>query len=674
MAVVAVVVAAVGVPSDTVGAQSQAAGLHAQATQGWSPRGDGLSVIGQAGGRSLAGALSPDGRYLLLAVGARIWRVDLDVEPPQWIDASPVLAGDVTQISWNGTLLVAAAGAAGLVVFDMRREGAAWRDPIGSYSPPGRHAFRFTLNAAPTPGAAADVVLVDRPESMNGSAGDRAIHISLRDPAAPAGLAFVVADGLLAGALLGDVFVLTLLSRTVRFVQVSPNGATRDLPVNSEFEERSYDVHRFGSDVWLFHTHGLALLVRVDGETPGADPRIVFEENVVVSRAPAYGAMWQDVLLIADGDATIWQIDRRTPGSSAMVSELRYRSPVAAGPIVVGNDRLLVLGEHFYYDLVAETGEAVERRVLWTAGPSSAIDVAFKGACGLASNGVGGGMVSWLNLTDPEHVRFGESVRLAFARVAAAPDGFFVATNGHRGTPDLMSFRCGALAESSSLRVPEPMVDIVVVGDQALATTGYQLSHLDLTTPLEPEPIGLWPSARLAAVAQDLAYEDGTLAVLLPGSMLLAEYTPPDPPTERATVPVPAGATDIALLGGHAYIAAPGGIWTFDVRDPSAPRSLGSLDMPGTPRSLAAAPPGRLWVAVDDGGTSSSVRMLDVRPGTIPSERAWTAVPGRVASLAASGRLALVAAENAGVLVVLDPRPSTGPTVYLPALAGTLSR
>ena len=124
--------------------------------------------------------------------------------------------------------------------------------------------------------------------------------------------------------------------------------------------------------------------------------------------------------------------------------------------------------------------------------------------------------------------------------------------------------------------------------------------------------------------------------------------------------PGPGQASDVAVSGGHAYVAwdnwefLEGGLWVIDVSGPTAPVGVGFV---ATPREAVG-------VAVDDGyayvtAWGSGLRVIDVSAPSAPVEVGFVDIPSEVAGVAVSGGYAYVAAGGAGLWVIDVSNPTT---------------
>lgn len=118
------------------------------------------------------------------------------------------------------------------------------------------------------------------------------------------------------------------------------------------------------------------------------------------------------------------------------------------------------------------------------------------------------------------------------------------------------------------------------------------------------------------AVADDHAYvlgqPEGTAS---PSRLTTIDVVDPARPAIAASVPVPAGAGDIAYGAGHVYVLSAEGLGVLDVRDPTAPTRVGGLVTVAGTRAHLAYGDGHLYV-VDAAG---ALQVVDVRRPARPA-------------------------------------------------------
>lgn len=147
------------------------------------------------------------------------------------------------------------------------------------------------------------------------------------------------------------------------------------------------------------------------------------------------------------------------------------------------------------------------------------------------------------------------------------------------------------------------------------------LEIIDVSDPSHPHSIGFLATPR-AALGVDVQDSYAYVAATDSGLRVI-DVSRPDAPHEVAALSLPGGARDVVLDGHLAYVAyfhgfedentsIPdyiddfNGVVTVDITDPTAPRILHDLRLPGGPRQLAldrATSVGPvLWVAAQDAG------------------------------------------------------------------------
>jgi hypothetical protein len=132
------------------------------------------------------------------------------------------------------------------------------------------------------------------------------------------------------------------------------------------------------------------------------------------------------------------------------------------------------------------------------------------------------------------------------------------------------------------LDVSDP-TQLVGVGQVALLGTGPN--------------VALGPSAHYAYVAiVDCLYHQCS------GGLQVVDVRDPSLPRTVAWVEVPGGVFDVTVVGEHAFVAAGNrGVWVLDVSDPGLPRAVGWRDTAGRARSIVMDG-GRVYVADGQGG------------------------------------------------------------------------
>lgn len=141
------------------------------------------------------------------------------------------------------------------------------------------------------------------------------------------------------------------------------------------------------------------------------------------------------------------------------------------------------------------------------------------------------------------------------------------------------------------------------------------------------------------------------------GGLILYDVSPPTAPLRRgSTVAGLCQANGIAIQGGLAYLTDRCGLRIFDVSDPFAPDSVGSLDLGIT--TAVAVDASYAYVTI----ANSGLQLVDITDPANPAAAGFVAVTGNPNDVALSGPYAFVAAMSGGVAVV-DVTSPMSPTV-----------
>ena len=240
---------------------------------------------------------------------------------------------------------------------------------------------------------------------------------------------------------------------------------------------------------------------------------------------------------------------------------------------------------------------------------------------------------------------YGVTLLPPYALVAAGTDGVQVVSMDGRG--EVRQSRTGHYAARLAL-----------TGTQAfVADTRGGLQILDLSQPTQPQLL-----ATLADIGTIVdVVVDGSFAYLANsqrgnGLVVVDVSTPAAPHVigqyhhESTTAVVVRD--DLALVGDAAGV-----LLVLDVQQPTRPRLLGTLALPGTPQHLALLPP-YVLVASDAAG----VHVVDITQADMPQLRTTVPIAGRALDLALIEHTAYVAAVESGIQEVdfstpLHPTP-----------------
>jgi hypothetical protein len=202
----------------------------------------------------------------------------------------------------------------------------------------------------------------------------------------------------------------------------------------------------------------------------------------------------------------------------------------------------------------------------------------------------------------------------------------------------------------------------VAAGFAYLADGFGGLRVIDVSTPSAPADVSFLESPGAAdgiAVEGGYAYVGFRGSPDVPGTLQTGvrvyDVTDPSAPLEIGFVDTPGEATDIAISGGHAYVADSGeGLRVVDVSTPSAPVELGSVDTTGPARGVAVAR-GHAYVAA----SGSGLQIIDVSAPAAPLEVGFFDTPGYAVGVGVSGGYAFVADTSS--LRVIDVSTASAP-------------
>ena len=185
------------------------------------------------------------------------------------------------------------------------------------------------------------------------------------------------------------------------------------------------------------------------------------------------------------------------------------------------------------------------------------------------------------------------------------------------------------------------MSRVIALIAAALAAAPLSVAALEC-----PEFVGRWPyvSTVAVAIADGHAYFGGEAA------LFVAEMTDPEAPrflshAELASDPEDVvRAVDVAIAGGHAYIAALfGGLRVVDVSDPANPAVVAVHPTPGQASGVAVAG-NYAYIANGYGG----LRVVDVSAPRFPVEVGSVDTPGPAGDVAVVGTFAYVVDGGCG--------------------------
>lgn len=633
------------------------------ALAGARPTQQGLAVIGQVGGPTRAVAAAGDTLYAgrgprVIAFAACRPGAPIAVGQSTW------LPGPVLDLLVAEPYLYATLGPAGLAVLDIT---ARWEPRL--------------LRVVPLYGVSARLVPEgDRLYVVSGYGGLRIL--TTEDPAAPRELGHfqaVVSDvavrGSFAYAVKRDFTVVDVSDptapRQLRKLadwadSVALQGTTMVVAVSSSSGGSSREAALQAFDV------SDPAMPRARGSLPiGPPARLLrFAEGLLVAFQPE-GARVVDVSDIDDlRDVATFPARGTITGAAGIVGAGGLHLLLAAGPYGL---RSVDLGRP---DDPSYDGE------VWSDAPlADAQAVAAADGIAYVEDEGADGRVRVYDLRVPERPHELGSLPLTVAHGAIAAAGGRLVV----GTPD----RALAVADVtdpgrstivSRLGLPEPIWGLDLVGDRVVVANDETVRVIDVSHAEAPRDVGAARAsggATAVTVAGGKAYVTGPATGLETGrpSLMAFELPPGMPPREVGAMPDAGGwRHGLASRPGTVYID---GLQVVDVSSPGAMREVGRLTLEGEARALAVAGD-RLYGAMRLPGGGRLVE-LDLGAASVPVERATLDLVDEALDVAVWHGYALVAAKEAGLIVVRTdgaappptPRPPEGlpEVVYLPVAA-----
>ncbi len=210
----------------------------------------------------------------------------------------------------------------------------------------------------------------------------------------------------------------------------------------------------------------------------------------------------------------------------------------------------------------------------------------------------------------------------------------------------------------SSSAGPARMNPRAIAVRDGLAYVAGELGSAEQTSTIEPAANGPAATATaIAAAAGGVVDRSGAASRLI-----VFDVRRPESPRLIGQVDFPGRAADIALDGGHAFVAASqGGLRVIDVADPARPRQVGHASSPASAVGVAVVD-GHAFVAEDD-PDGSGLQVIDARDPAQPVEiggvtlaRRFPSVPIAVRGIAAGdGRAWLATSDGVRVVDVAAP-------------------
>lgn len=590
-----------------------------------------LALLGrQVGGLALAVAVS--GKRAALAQGAGVVMLDVsDRSAPRLLGQSEMLGDVVRDVAYDGRIVFAAAGSAGLVAI-------AASDPAALVAV-GRVALAGPARRVAVAGDRAYVVSGPFMEDS------RLSVVDISDPAMPTllgavGLAYAEARP----AVVGDAVLVAIHSGALTALDVSDPARPRrtgavsfDGPVTGLAVDGGY-AYAMGSNLTVIDVHDPAV-PRVMGVAEWANAT-----DVAVGDGYAFGANATGLVVF----------DVRRPNQPGAAGGVALLSPTSGG-IALADRHVFVTGATGDYGeaglqvldvRTAARPSAVGRY----AAPGYALGVASLGAHALVADGTG----LWAVEVGPD--------------AAPRPVGFLDAPGS------------GVETRPSA---------VVTAGTRAYVAVAHGvrdgwLQVVDVANPARPRELAtlaITGGPRDVAARGDVAY---VVVQETDAQARLDVVDVAEPARPRLVHSVPVAIVGprarVVVVGERAFVLpTAGGIAVFDLANPRRPQALGEVALADRPYG-AAVSDGRLYVSdwrrglyVLDPSTSGLPIVVGTRPGTDASGD--PEMLGTRPALACEGRLCAMAIAGVGfeLIDVLDPAAPTGMEGTLPTPGNALA-
>jgi hypothetical protein len=234
-----------------------------------------------------------------------------------------------------------------------------------------------------------------------------------------------------------------------------------------------------------------------------------------------------------------------------------------------------------------------------------------------------------IDVTDPRAPRYAGRNNVGRGIMTAAGSFAYVASGTVLSVIDLADLP--ALAIRGSTALPQECSALTILGSHLFAACGSTLQSIDVTDPSHPTIVG-FGSTRGPAV--DMAAQDSLVFLLhadiLQGHEVIDVSDPLHPESLGRFYGTPA--TDIEVLGGHAYVLTNTALLVIDVSDPRAPILTGSVGVQAGRLAVAghtAYLSGRQWPGI--------VIMVDVESPALPRIIGQSRIPVAANHIVAAG-------------------------------------
>lgn len=253
-----------------------------------------------------------------------------------------------------------------------------------------------------------------------------------------------------------------------------------------------------------------------------------------------------------------------------------------------------------------------------------------------------------------------------------------------------------AVAPVASVPLSDDIEAVALAPPYAYAVTADAgLAIVDVQNPAQPQITGIYSAAD--ADLRDIAVTGGFAFVADKNSgLLIVNVGDPAGPLLSGLYPMPIGATDVVITGGHAYVLDGRDLWVVDVGDPTNPKAMSHYDTSAKAIDIAvdgdyayvAAGSQGIWildisnpaglvelafsrtsnaysydhsVAVVNGfayvGETEWLRVVDVRSPSAPKQLTLYRIASPPTKMSAQGHMVYMAAGIAGLRLfdVSDP-------------------
>lgn len=304
-----------------------------------------------------------------------------------------------------------------------------------------------------------------------------------------------------------------------------------------------------------------ASLVSIDPSAPGA-PIVL---GSVQTRGGVGLAVDAGIACVTEGAAGVSVVDVANPHSPPLLASV---------PTTEQAEDAIVVGQYAYLGtrrlLAVDISEPAAPSVVGSADTwDYVVSISVSGdiACTGGSQGLEFFRVG--QAADPE--RLG-GVETDWANNAVMSGSFAYAATIH-GLAVIDASDPAHPAIVSTIPTTASVYGITTSGEYLYMTTWDTLHVIDVSTPAAPVEV-----AQLnGAGGREVVVRDGIACMAGEGGIVCADVTDPSAPRLLGGIPLPGGSTDIALTGSCAYVANDYSLHVVDIDDPVAPRCIGGM-------------------------------------------------------------------------------------------------